>query len=78
MNFSDEKFIQRLNDYSFSICQGFVPNMKVPVKFYANDNLQSMIFDELDQYRQAKGIGGFLPAVTQLANVASLPGIVGV
>uniref|UniRef100_A0A914X8Y1 3'-phosphate/5'-hydroxy nucleic acid ligase n=1 Tax=Plectus sambesii TaxID=2011161 RepID=A0A914X8Y1_9BILA len=35
------------------------------------------MFDELEHACQPGGIGGFLPAVKQIANVASLPGIVG-
>jgi len=35
------------------------------------------MFDELKQHSTAGGIGGFLPAVKQIANVAALPGIVG-
>lgn len=35
-----------------------------------------MMFDELRQACKAGGVGGFLPAMKQIANVASLPGIV--
>ena len=35
------------------------------------------MFDELLFHKERKGVGGFLPAVKQIANVASLPGIVG-
>ena len=36
------------------------------------------MFDELKQFASSRGVGGFLPAVKQIANVAALPGIVGV
>lgn len=36
------------------------------------------MFDELKQSCNAKGFGGFLPGMKQIANVAALPGIVGV
>jgi len=55
---------------------GFVPNMKVPGMFYVNEHLQKLMFDELQFHCEARGVGGFLPAVKQIANVASLPGIV--
>jgi hypothetical protein len=55
---------------------GFVPNMRVPCVFYVNDHLQALMFEELEQYVSRGDVGGFLPAVKQLANVAALPGIV--
>ena len=46
---------------------------------YVNDNLKELLFDELRQYTNRKdNQGGFIPAVKQLANVASLPGVVDV
>lgn len=36
-----------------------------------------MMFEELKCAQTGGGVGGFLPAVKQIANVASLPGIVG-
>lgn len=35
------------------------------------------MFDELKAFSSSKGVGGFLPALKQVANVAALPGIVG-
>ncbi len=55
---------------------GFVPNMRVPCMFYVNEHLQTLMFEELEQYVSRGDVGGFLPAVKQLANVAALPGIV--
>ena len=50
--------------------------MRVPGAFYVNDRLRSLIFEELENSYARGGVGGFLPAVKQLANVAALPGIV--
>lgn len=36
------------------------------------------MFDELKQHSTHHGFGGFLPGMKQIANVAALPGIVGV
>jgi hypothetical protein len=36
------------------------------------------MFEELQQHTGSRGVGGFLPAIKQIANVAALPGIVGV
>ena len=44
-----------------------------------NDNLKTLLFDELRQYTdRVDKSGGFIPAVKQLANVAALPGVVDV
>ena len=61
---------------TWMIDRGFVENMKVPVKFYVNQKLESLVFNELKE--QCTGNRStFLPAVKQMANVAGLPGIVG-
>lgn len=70
-------FIDRLTDTKFRIKKGFVPNMNVEGRFYVNNSLEQLMFDELKFSCDGQGIGGFLPAVRQIANVASLPGIVG-
>ncbi|CAH3162865.1 unnamed protein product [Pocillopora meandrina] len=70
-------FIERLNKNSFLIKKGFVPNMKVEGIFYINELLEKLMFDELKNWAGTQGIGGFLPGVKQIANVAALPGIVG-
>jgi tRNA-splicing ligase RtcB len=55
---------------------GFVPNMRVPCTFYVNQHLHKLMFEELEQFVSRGDVGGFLPAVKQLANVAALPGAV--
>ena len=71
-------FITKINDTCYAIQPGFVPNMRVPGVFYVNERLSSLMFDELKQYIEAGGVGGFMPAMKQIANVSGLPGIVGV
>ena len=44
---------------------------------YVNHGLFRLMQDELRQFVDKQGFGGFLPAVKQVGNVASLPGIVG-
>lgn len=51
---------------------------QVEGRFYVNRHLEELMMEELEQYASARGVGGFLPAVKQIANVAALPGIVGV
>ena len=46
--------------------------------FYVNDLLEKLMFDELKNSCRTGGYGGFLPGMKQIANVAALPGIVGV
>lgn len=71
------QYIERLSPVSFRIKKGFVANMKVEGLFYVNSNLETLMFEELKQHCASKGYGGFLPGMKQIANVASLPGIVG-
>ena len=61
----------------YRIDPGFVPGMRVPGTFFVNDALSELIMEELQQHSRAGGVGGFLPAVKQIANVAALPGVVG-
>lgn len=61
----------------YDISIGFVPNMLAPGTFYVNEVLAPLVKAELERASsQASHSGGFLPAVKQIANVASLPGIV--
>ncbi|EWM25480.1 trna-splicing ligase [Nannochloropsis gaditana] len=70
-------FLHRETPTRFRIDKGCVPNMKVEGAFYVNTKLEELMFAELKQHTTAGGVGGFLPAVKQIANVAALPGIVG-
>eukprot|EP01100_Stratorugosa_tubuloviscum_P012038 TRINITY_DN5537_c3_g1_i1.p1 TRINITY_DN5537_c3_g1~~TRINITY_DN5537_c3_g1_i1.p1 ORF type:complete len:496 (-),score=260.38 TRINITY_DN5537_c3_g1_i1:154-1641(-) len=69
------EYIKKISDVEYRIEKGLVPNMKVDCSFYVNDVLKELLFSELQS--DQGGVGGFLPAVKQLANVATLPGIVG-
>lgn len=74
--FEEEKaYLEKIGHNTWRIKKGFVPNMRVEGRFYVNENIENLMFEELRQ-SDSKG-GGFLPAVKQIANVASLPGIVG-
>ncbi len=81
-NFDEEMAFITLEDpvrepTRFSIALGFVPNMRVKGTFYVNEKLKELMLGELEHHVAAGGVGGFMPAVKQIANVASLPGIVG-
>jgi tRNA-splicing ligase RtcB len=43
-----------------------------------NSHLEKLMFEELEISTKFGGVGGFLPGMKQIANVAALPGIVGV
>nr|CAD7262409.1 unnamed protein product [Timema shepardi] len=45
--------------------------------FYVNQNLEKLMLEELRNSCRPGTVGGFLPGVKQIANVAALPGIVG-
>ena len=75
--YKDElSFLRQISPVQWEISPGFVPNMRVKGSFFVNESLRELLFDELEHYSQARGVGGFLPAVKQIANVAALPGIV--
>lgn len=59
--------------------RGFVPNMRTEGTFYVNEELAPLVTAELERSANVSsgGGGGFIPAVKQIANVSSLPGIVG-
>lgn len=71
------KYLEKITPTCYRIKKGFVPNMRVEGRFYVNSKLETLCLEELEQFAGARGVGGFLPAVKQIANVASLPGIVG-
>lgn len=73
----ERKYIRKIAPNTFQVDKGFVPDMLVPGIFYVNEHLEKLMFDELRAHCGRGGHGGFLPAVKQIANVASLPGIVG-
>lgn len=68
--------MERIDGQRFRIKPGMVPGMNVPGEFFVNQHLERLMFDELRAYSE-RGVGGFLPAMKQIANVAALPGIVG-
>lgn len=76
----EKAYITQVTPTKYVIAPGFVPGMRVPGAFYVDASLAALVFDELaDAVSRGGGAGGgFLPAVKQVANVAALPGIVGV
>lgn len=52
--------------------------LQVEGRFYVNKALEKLMFEELRNACRSDGIGGFLPAVRQVGNVAALPAIVNV
>ncbi|CAE8585893.1 unnamed protein product [Polarella glacialis] len=77
-SFNEEMgYLTREDPNMYKISTGFVNDMRVPGKFYVNEQLDRLMLDELRSFsRQSENVGGFLPAVKQIGNVAALPGIV--
>uniref|UniRef100_A0AC35TP70 3'-phosphate/5'-hydroxy nucleic acid ligase n=1 Tax=Rhabditophanes sp. KR3021 TaxID=114890 RepID=A0AC35TP70_9BILA len=71
------KYIEQVGPCTYRIKKGFVPNMNVEGKFYLNDNIKEHALKEIELCCQRGSVGGYIPAVKQIANVAALPGIVG-
>jgi tRNA-splicing ligase RtcB len=61
---------------TYRIDPTFVSGMRVPGYFFVNDNLKPLILDEYIAAKTATKAQGLVPALCQIANVASLPGIV--
>uniref|UniRef100_T1IMQ9 RNA-splicing ligase RtcB homolog n=1 Tax=Strigamia maritima TaxID=126957 RepID=T1IMQ9_STRMM len=77
-SYNDElKFLEKLTANKWRIKKGFVANMNVEGVFYVNNALEKLMLDELRNACRSDGVGGFLPGIKQIANVAALPGIVG-
>uniref|UniRef100_A0A1I8B9C8 3'-phosphate/5'-hydroxy nucleic acid ligase n=1 Tax=Meloidogyne hapla TaxID=6305 RepID=A0A1I8B9C8_MELHA len=74
--YQDElEFIERVSPVEFRIKKGFVPNMNVEGRFFVNSALEKLMFEELELSSKTSS-AGFLPAVKQIGNVASLTAIV--
>lgn len=58
-----------------TLCATWHKDMRVPVKFYLNEELFLLMKEEVQRSCEL-GDSGFLPALSQLVNVACLPGIV--
>ena len=70
--------IDKLDRNRYVIRRGFVPNMLTEGVFFADEQLAALMLEEIVHRDDGSGGGGgFMPAVQQIANVASLPGIVG-
>lgn len=69
-------FLEKIKPMTWRIKKDFVPNMNVEGIFFVNENLERLMLDELRNSCRPGNIGGFLPAVKQIGNVAALPGIV--
>ena len=77
-SYEDElEYLERMSPHCWRIKKGFQPNMKVEGVFYVNSPLEKLMLEELRNACRPGQVGGFLPGVKQIANVAALPGIVG-
>ncbi len=77
-SYEDEcSYLERQGPNAWRIKEGFQPHMNVEGVFYVNSHLEKLMFDELRNACRPGMVGGFLPGVKQVANVAALPGIVG-
>lgn len=71
------KYLEKINAHCWRIKKGFQPGMNVEGCFYVNSTLEKLMLEELRNSCRPGMVGGFLPGVKQIANVAALPGIVG-
>ncbi|XP_065580904.1 RNA-splicing ligase RtcB homolog [Artemia franciscana] len=77
-DYNDEiQYLEKISPTAWRIKIGFQPNMNVEGVFYVNSHLEKLMFEELRNSCRPGMVGGFLPGMKQIANVAALPGIVG-
>lgn len=81
-------YLTKISATKYRVNIGFVPNMKIPADVIVNPELEKLLLDELHQASQhitldtsknrkkMTQMGGFIPALQQLANVAALPGVI--
>ena len=65
--------IKQIEPDVYEIPIGFVPNMRVPGRFYATPEMAELAFTEIREWRENQTRG--LPSIIQIAYVATLPGI---
>ncbi|KAA8491367.1 tRNA-splicing ligase RtcB-like 1 [Porphyridium purpureum] len=71
-------YVRVVNDNMIEIAQGLVPNMIAPARCFVNAPLYRTLMEELVGSTGEKGqTSAMLPSLKQVANVASLPGVVG-
>eukprot|EP00184_Porphyridium_aerugineum_P004635 CAMPEP_0184694948 /NCGR_PEP_ID=MMETSP0313-20130426/2736_1 /TAXON_ID=2792 /ORGANISM="Porphyridium aerugineum, Strain SAG 1380-2" /LENGTH=641 /DNA_ID=CAMNT_0027153315 /DNA_START=117 /DNA_END=2039 /DNA_ORIENTATION=- len=70
------KYVEKINENMIKIHKGLVPNMRTDGYCFVNQPLYDTLIEELIESTE-HGSGGMLPSLKQVANVASLPGVVG-
>lgn len=68
--------VSQLAVFALPRCKWYWKRFQVEGVFYVNKLLEKLMLDELQNACRPGMIGGFLPGVKQIANVAALPGIV--
>jgi len=71
-------FLLKLSPRLHKIDIGFVPKMKVPACIIVSNDLEQLLVEELEESAPVGDVRGgeFLPALKQVAAVATLPGMV--
>ncbi|OHS95859.1 tRNA-splicing ligase RtcB [Tritrichomonas foetus] len=69
----DPSMIKLVEPCVYEIPIGFVPNMKVPGRFFATPEMAEASFQELSEWMENRNKG--LPSILQIAFVASLDGV---
>ncbi|GIX84355.1 hypothetical protein CEXT_536161, partial [Caerostris extrusa] len=72
LSYLERKFLLFLGELAERICVKYESRGI----FYVNSHLEKLMFDELRNFCRPNQMGGFLPGMKQIGNVAALPGIV--
>lgn len=80
--------LTKISDTRYRVNEGFAPNMRIAADLWVNPAIEKLLLEELLQASQhikldtsknkkkESQMGGFIPALEQLANVAALPGVI--
>lgn len=67
------KMIKEISPCVYEIPIGFIPNMKVPGRFYATPEMAQNSFEELEEWILGRNKG--LPSIMQITFVSTYDGI---
>ena len=52
-------YVDKVSEFQYDIKEGYVPNMRVPGRFYVNSALAPLILDEIKQHCNRNNVSSF-------------------
>ena len=73
----ESSYLENISPFKIRVNIGLVPNMRIHADVFVNEKLQKLLIEELRlASMSSSSSSSFLPSLKQMANVASLPGVV--